>query len=79
MAVVVLGLVRIAQYSWREGSFWIGAALLLAAGLRVLLPNEQAGLIAIRGRAIDVLLYGVFGVLVIAVALTIEGWTPPWA
>ncbi|RLK60883.1 MULTISPECIES: DUF3017 domain-containing protein [Actinokineospora] len=73
MAVVVLGLVRIIQFSWREGTVWIGLALLLAAGLRVLLRDEQAGLVAIRGRAVDVLLYGLFGVMVIAVALTIEG------
>ncbi|GAA3018480.1 DUF3017 domain-containing protein [Actinokineospora globicatena] len=73
MAVVVLGLVRIIQFSWREGTVWIGLALLLAAGLRALLRDEQAGLVAIRGRAVDVLLYGLFGVVVIAVALTIEG------
>ncbi|PPK69664.1 DUF3017 domain-containing protein [Actinokineospora auranticolor] len=72
MAVVVLGLVRIMQYYWREGSLWIGLALLLAGGLRVLLRDEQAGLLAIRSRAIDLLLYGLFGVLVIAVAVTIE-------
>ncbi|MGQ0837621.1 DUF3017 domain-containing protein [Actinokineospora sp.] len=73
MAVVVVGLVRILQYYWREGTVWIGLALLLAAGLRALLRDEQAGLIAIRSRAIDVLSYTIFGVLVIAVALTIEG------
>lgn len=73
MTVVVVGLVRITQYFWREGTVWIGLALLLAAGLRALLRDEQAGLIAIRGRAVDVLSYGAFGVMVIAVALTIEG------
>ncbi|MBM7770236.1 putative membrane protein [Actinokineospora baliensis] len=73
MAVVALGLVRIIQFSWREGTVWIGLALLLAAGLRVLLRDEQAGLVAIRSRAVDVLLYGLFGIVVIAVALTIEG------
>jgi hypothetical protein len=73
MAVVAVGLVRIAQYYWREGTVWIGLALLLAAGLRVLLRDEQAGLVAIRSRAIDVLCYTAFGVMVIAVAMTIEG------
>ncbi|MDQ3406182.1 MAG: DUF3017 domain-containing protein [Actinomycetota bacterium] len=73
MTVVVVGLVRILMDHWREGSVWIGLALLLAAGLRVLLRDEQAGLIAIRSRAIDVLTYTLLGVLVIAVALTIEG------
>ncbi|GLZ43278.1 DUF3017 domain-containing protein [Actinokineospora sp. NBRC 105648] len=73
MTVVVVGLVRIAMYSWREGTVWIGLALLLAAGLRVLLRDEQAGLIAIRSRPIDVLLYGMFSVLVLVVAITIQG------
>ncbi|WP_026422473.1 DUF3017 domain-containing protein [Actinokineospora inagensis] len=73
LAVVALGLVRILQFYWREGSIWIGLALLLAAGLRIVLRDEQAGLVAIRSRAVDVLLYGLFGVVVIAVALTIEG------
>ncbi|CRK59893.1 hypothetical protein [Alloactinosynnema sp. L-07] len=73
MAVVVVGLVRITQYYWREGTVWIGLALLLAAGLRALLRDEQAGLVAIRSRAIDVLAYTAFGVMVIAVAMTIEG------
>jgi hypothetical protein len=73
LAVVVLGLVRIVQYHWREGTTIIGGALLLAAGMRVLLPPERAGLLAIRSRGVDVLLYGGFGLLVLAVALTIVG------
>ncbi len=73
LAVVVLGLVRIVQYHWREGTTIIAGAMLLAAGLRVLLPPERAGLLAIRSRGVDVLLYGGFGLLVLAVALTIVG------
>ncbi|MGW5053161.1 DUF3017 domain-containing protein [Actinokineospora sp. NPDC004072] len=73
MLVVAVGLARISMYHWREGSVWIGLALLLAAGLRAVLRDEQAGLVAIRGRAVDVLSYGAFGVVVIAVAVTIQG------
>lgn len=73
LAVVVLGLVRIVQYHWREGTTIIAGALLLAAGLRVLLPPERTGLLAIRSRGVDVLTYGGFGLLVLAVALTIVG------
>jgi hypothetical protein len=39
----------------------------------VALPPDRAGLLVIRGRYLDVLLYGGFGVLVLAVALTIVG------
>lgn len=73
LLVVAFGLVRIGQYHWRQGTVLIGAGLLLAAGLRALLRDEQAGLIAIRGRAVDVLCYSAFGLMVISVALTIQG------
>ncbi|HEX2133113.1 MAG TPA: DUF3017 domain-containing protein [Actinophytocola sp.] len=72
LAVVAVGLVRIILYHWREGTVLMGAALVLAAGLRVLLSDEQAGLIAIRSRGVDVLTYTGFGVCMMAVALTIE-------
>lgn len=73
LALVALGMVRIAQYHWREGAAVLGLALLLAAGLRVMLPPDRAGLLVIRGRYLDVLVYAGFGVLVLAVALTIVG------
>lgn len=73
LVAVLLGMVRIVQYHWREGAAIIGAALLLAAGLRAMLAPDRAGLLVIRGRGLDVLTYGGFGVLVLAVALTITG------
>jgi len=77
MAVVLLGLLRIGMYHWRQGTVLIGAALIMAAALRALLRDDQAGLIAIRSRGVDVLTYGGFGVCVMAVALTIEGFQLP--
>jgi hypothetical protein len=73
LAVVMVGLVRIAQYFWREGTVLLGGALLLAALLRALLPADRAGLVAVRGRGVDVLLYGCLGVAVMVVAMTIQG------
>ncbi|MGH3718085.1 MAG: DUF3017 domain-containing protein [Pseudonocardiaceae bacterium] len=73
LAVVAVGMVRIAQYHWREGTVIIGGALLLAAGLRAVLAPEWTGLLGIRRRALDVLTYSVFGLLMLAVALTITG------
>lgn len=75
MAIVLLGLFRILLYHWRQGTVLIGAALIMAAALRALLRDDQAGLIAIRGRGVDVLTYAGFGVCMIAVALTIEGFS----
>ncbi|MBV8541865.1 MAG: DUF3017 domain-containing protein [Pseudonocardiales bacterium] len=73
LAVVAVGMVRITQYHWREGTVIIGGALLLAAGLRAVLAPEWTGLLGIRRRSMDVLTYGVFGLLMLAVALTITG------
>ena len=69
--VALIGFLRVAMQHWREGSVLIGGALLIAAALRVLLTTEQAGLLAIRSRAVDVLLYSGFGLMIVLVALTI--------
>jgi hypothetical protein len=71
MAIVAAGVVLIFLYHWRIGSGLIGGSLLVAAGLRLLLPEKQLGLIALRRRFTDILLYGAFGTLMIWVALTI--------
>jgi len=73
LAVVAIGLVRIVLYHWRDGTVLIGAALFLAAALRALLRDDQAGLIMIRSRGVDVLTYSGFGACMIFVAMTIEG------
>jgi hypothetical protein len=73
LAVTGLGILRLVQYHWRQGAVLIGVALLLAALLRVLVSDEQAGLLTIRGRSIDALLYGGLGFAVIVVAMTITG------
>ena len=73
MAVVAFGLLRIVLYHWRQGTVLIGVALFLAAALRALLRDDQAGLIMIRSRGVDVLTYAGFGACMIFVAMTIEG------
>jgi hypothetical protein len=73
VAVVAFGLFRIVLYHWRQGTVLIGVALFLAAALRALLRDDQAGLIMIRGRGVDVLTYAGFGACMIFVAMTIEG------
>jgi hypothetical protein len=73
LAVVAVGLVRIILYHWRDGTVLIGVALFLAAGLRALLSDDQAGLIMIRSRGVDVLTYSGFGACMILVAITIQG------
>ncbi|MBP2180586.1 asparagine N-glycosylation enzyme membrane subunit Stt3 [Amycolatopsis magusensis] len=71
MAVVALAALRIGMYHWRQGAALIGGALLTAAVLRGVLSDTRAGLLAIRGKAVDVITYSAFATLILFVALTI--------
>ncbi|MFC5063884.1 DUF3017 domain-containing protein [Actinomycetospora atypica] len=73
LAVVVVAFWRIGLQHWREGTTVLGLALLVAAVLRVALPDRTAGLLAVRPRRTDVLTYAAFGVVVVLVSLTITG------
>jgi hypothetical protein len=73
MLIVVIAGLRIFQYHWREGTALIGGALMVAAVLRAILSTEQAGLLAIRGKPVDVLSYAGLSVLIFFVTFTITG------
>lgn len=73
LIVGAVGGVLILLYHWRRGAVLIGAALLLAALFRFLLPDRRAGLLAVRGRPVDVLSYTALGACVVSVAVTITG------
>ena len=69
IALVGLGLV-LTQH-WRRGAVLLGVALLVAAALRFAVPAERVGLLAIRGKVVDVLCYSGFGVAMVLLAATI--------
>lgn len=73
MLIVAVGILRIIEYHWRQGTALIGIALLVAAVLRLALPAERAGLLAVRTRKIDALFYVGFGAMILYVTLTITG------
>ncbi len=73
LLVVAVAALRIAQYHWREGAALIGGALLLAGLLRAILSTEKAGLLAIRGKIVDIVTYAGLAALILYVALTITG------
>jgi len=70
MVIAVAGFVRVLQEHWREGTGLLGGALLVAGLARVVLPEDRAGLLAVRSQAVDVLCYLVFGVLMVVLAAT---------
>ncbi len=65
------GMLRVLTQHWREGAVLLGGALLVAAVLRLLLPTDRVGLLAIRSRPIDVLCYGGLGTVIAVLAMTI--------
>jgi len=68
LAGVFAGLGWAALYDWRDGVRVIAGALLFAAGCRLLLPTRQAGMLAVRHRALDVGLLVAVGVVLFFLA-----------
>ncbi|TQM15309.1 DUF3017 family protein [Pseudonocardia kunmingensis] len=71
LLIASAGMVRTLTQHWREGAVLLGGALIVAAVLRVLLPTDRVGLLAIRSRPVDVLCYGGLGVVISVLAMTI--------
>ena len=71
LAGVAAGLVLSAAVDWRRGTVVVGLALLLAAGLRLSLSPQQAGWLAVRGRAFDAALLLALGLGVVALATSV--------
>jgi len=70
---VAVAMVLIGLDYFRRGCVVLSASVLLAAFLRMLLPEADAGMLAVRSKRIDVLVLGVLGV-----GLTIfTFWVPP--
>lgn len=49
----LVGLVTLTFYSWRNGILIFSGSVLLAGLLRVVLSDDQAGLLHVRGRMFD--------------------------
>lgn len=73
LGVVAAGLVAVALDRWRLGTFLIGIALLLAAGLRLTLRERQVGLLVVRSRGFDAAALLILGFSLVALANTIPG------
>ena len=59
---VAIAMILIALDYFRRGSIVLSASVLLAAFLRLLLPDPDAGMLVVRSRRIDVLTLAVLGV-----------------
>ena len=57
---------------WRRGSLLIGIGVGAAATLRLVLSDEQAGLLVVRGRATDFATTATVGAAMVYIAWTID-------
>jgi hypothetical protein len=74
LAVLVVcgaGLAVVAGGDWRFGVRILAVALMAAAGLRLVLPAKDAGMLAVRHRAIDVTVLAAMGGLIYFLASSI--------
>ena len=65
------GAFYMAVADWRTGVTWLSASLLAAAGLRLVVPTKDAGMLRVRHRLVDVLLLGTVGSILLFLARTI--------
>lgn len=73
LAGVLVGFGAVALNRWRLGMLIVGLAFLGGGLLRLVLPTRRAGLLAVRGRGLDVLVLGVLG----AAMLLLSAAVPP--
>jgi hypothetical protein len=75
--IVLLGvgiaLALVVMDYFRRGSIVLAGSVLLAAFLRLLLPDREAGLLVVRSRRVDVAILGILGALLAVFAF----WVPP--
>lgn len=68
---LVAGLVVLSFFDFKVGSIMLGIAVIFGAALRMVLPRDRAGLLAIRSRPIDLLtMYGL-GIALTTVAVLV--------
>jgi hypothetical protein len=65
------GIAVVAGGDWRLGVRVLAVALMAAAGLRLVLPARDAGMLAVRNRAIDVTVLALLGGLIYFLASSI--------
>ena len=73
LVAVGVGLLLVTFEHWRIGLVVVGLSLVGAGVLRLLLPVRRVGFLAVRSRAVDVVLLAGVGLTLTVVALTLPG------
>jgi hypothetical protein len=73
LAVVLAGLLVVASGHFRRGTVVLSFGITLALFLRILLPNDRAGLLAVRSKKVDVVVLAALAAATSVMSL----WVPP--
>lgn len=73
LVAVAVGVLLVTVEHWRQGLVVVGAAVLAAALLRLLLPLRRVGFLAVRSRGVDVALMGLTGLVIVVISLSLPG------
>jgi hypothetical protein len=76
LASALIGLALVIAGPWRAGLTWIGCGLLVAAGVRLVLSDHNAGMLRVRRRWSDVLMLSVAGVGLIVLSIVVPNQPP---
>lgn len=67
LAGITAGLIYTGMHHFKRGAVLVGAFVCLAALLRLVLPQRLVGLLAVRSRAVDVIIMFVLGLAIAVV------------
>jgi hypothetical protein len=73
LAGVVASLAVVALDRFRLGSLMLAASLVVAFILRLVLPADQVGMLAVRSKRVDLVVLGALAAALVVFAL----WVPP--
>ena len=71
-AVFVVALALVGAGFWRRGAFLIGVGVGVAAALRLVLPDDRAGLLVVRAKSLDFATMTTISSIMVYTAWTID-------
>lgn len=76
--ILLIGLIFVTAFAlvganfWRRGSLLIGIAVGVAAALRLVLPDDRAGLLVVRSKGVDFMTTATVAAAMVYIAWTID-------
>ena len=77
LVATLVGLGLVAFGPWRRGIALVGFALVFASGMRLVIKEDEAGMLRVRSRLFDVAVLAGVGASLIALAANIPDQTAP--